>query len=95
MTYYNLLFLITHTTLIGGLLVYLNNKDNIIIMFIISELLNLMGMLNYIFYFSYFQNFGGEALSLILFSLGAAETAIGITLIIVFVKLQNTLAITK
>lgn len=64
-------------------------------MFIISELLNISGILNYVWYFYSFQVLGDYALILIFFSLGAAEAAIGLTLIINFVKLQGTLSIAK
>ncbi len=77
MVNYSILFFITHFSFIITLIIFLNNKDNILIMFIVSELLNLTGILNFIIYFNYFQNLGGEALALIMFSLGAAETAMG------------------
>ena len=80
---------------ICGLTIFLNSKDNIIILFIISELLNLSGVLNYIEYIYFFQSISSQAFILILFSLGAAEAAIGLTIIINFIKLQNTLSIAK
>jgi NADH:ubiquinone oxidoreductase subunit K len=68
-------------------------KENIIIMFIIAELLNLSGILNFIIVFYFYQNGGGQSLAMLMFSVSAAEAAIGLTLIINFVKLQNTLSI--
>jgi NADH:ubiquinone oxidoreductase subunit K len=68
-------------------------KENIIIMFIIVELLNLSGILNFIIVFYFYQNGGGQSLAMLMFSVSAAEAAIGLTLIINFVKLQNTLSI--
>ena len=41
----------------------------------------------------YFNNLSGPSLSLIFFSLSAAEAAIGLTLIISFVKLQNNISL--
>lgn len=87
------LFILTHIIFILSLIIFLNNKNNILIMFIISELLNISGTLNYLFFFYYFQNYAGESLILIMFALGAAEAAIDLVLIINFVKLQNTLTI--
>lgn len=60
-----------------------------------AELLNLAGTFNYLFYFYYFQNYSGEALILIMFALSAAEAAIGLVLIINFVKLQNNISIVQ
>ena len=78
-----------------SLVILLNNKNNILIMFIMTELLNIGGIFNYLFFFYYFQNYSGESLALIMFGLGAAEAAIGLILIINFVRLQNNLSIAQ
>ena len=92
---YEVLFYITHAFFIVALLLLLNNKNNILFMFIGTELLNIAGVLNYLFYFIFFQNYSGESLILIMFGLGAAEAAIGLILVINYVRLQNNLSITS
>lgn len=89
----SVLIFLSHFVFIAGLLIFINNKDNIFIMFIITELVNLSGIFNFIVYSYYFNNLSGPSLSLIFFSLSAAEAAIGLTLIISFVKLQNNISL--
>ena len=92
---FEILFYLTHLIFIMSTLLFLNNKNNILIMFIATELLSLAGFFNYLFFFYFFQHCSGEALMLIFFGLGAGEAAIGLVLIVNFVKLQNILAINQ
>ena len=87
------LFFIVNIIFIISLFSFLSSKDNVFIMFVLAELLNLSGILNYIIYFYFYQNIVGHSLVFIFFALGAAEAAIGLTIIINFVKIQNTISI--
>ena len=87
------LFFTSHLILLMGLFSFISSRDNIFIMFILAELLNLTSILNYIIFFYAFQNAAGLALIFIFFALTAAEAAIGLVLIINFIKVQNTLSI--
>jgi NADH:ubiquinone oxidoreductase subunit K len=84
---------LSHFLFIVSLQIFINAKENILIMFIAAEILNLSGILNFIIMFYFYQNGGGQSLAMLMFSVGAAEAAIALTLIINFVKLQNTLSI--
>jgi NADH:ubiquinone oxidoreductase subunit K len=62
-------------------------------MFILSEIMLISGATNFVIYGYYFQHSGGQAITLIIFALGAAGAAIGLVLIINFVKVQNSLSL--
>ena len=91
----NILLFLSHSIFTLGLTVFVCNGDNVFIMFIMAEILSLSGILNFITYSHLFYSANIQSLPLILYSLGAAEAAIGLTLIISFVKLQGTVSLLK
>ena len=90
-----ILLFLTHFMYTVGLVMLLNNRDSIFIMFILAEIVSISGILNFIIYSHYFCSSNLQSLALVFYALGAAEAAIGLTLIISFVKLQGTVSLLK
>lgn len=91
----NILLFLTHSLFTLGLASFVSYRDNIFIMFILSEIMLISGAVNFIVYGYYFQHSGGQVIALIVISLGAASAAIGLALIINFVKLQSSFSLVK
>ena len=89
---YNLLFL-SHGLFILSLTMFVYSNENVFILFILSELMLLSGILNFVIYGYFFQTTSGQAIALLMLALGAAGAAIGLVSIINYIKLQNSLSL--
>ena len=71
------------------------NRQSLIIILISIELILLSINLNYLFFSVYLDDMLGEVFSLIVLAIAAAESAIGLAIIVVFLKNRSTIAINK
>lgn len=71
------------------------NRQSLIIILISIELVLLSVNLNYLFFSVYLDDILGEVFSLIVLAVAAAESAIGLAIIVVFFKNRSTIEINK
>jgi len=86
-------FLLSLLLLLTGLLGVLKNKNNILIIFIFLEVCLLSISLIFIFGSNllYFNNNVGQIVAIFVLTLAAAESCIGLSLLIVFFKLKGSI----
>ena len=72
-----------------GLVGIIWNKRNFIIMLLCIELMFFSGGLNFIIFSVYFYNITGQVLALLVVTTAAAETAIGLSLLVIAYRLIN------
>ena len=78
-----------------GLLGIVINRKNLIFILISVELILLSINLNFLFFSYYLDDLLGELFTLIILTVAASESAIGLAIIIVFFKLRGTISINK
>jgi NADH-quinone oxidoreductase subunit K len=78
-----------------GLLGIILNRQNIIIILMSIELLLLAINLNFIYFSVYIDDLIGQLFSLYILTVAAAESAIGLALMIVFYKIYGDISIYK
>lgn len=78
-----------------GLLGIIINRKNLILILISIELMLLSINLNFIFFSFYLDDVLGEIFSLIILTVAAAESAIGLAIIISFFRIRGTITINK
>ena len=76
-----------------GLLGIILNRQNIIIILMSIELLLLSVNLNFLFFSFYIDDIMGQVFSLIILTVAAAESAIGLAIIILFYQIYNNILI--
>lgn len=80
--------------LIGFLGLIINNK-NLIIILLSLEIIALALSLNFLFLGVFFSNFFSYTVSLIIMAIAAAESAMGLSLLVVYYRIKKTLSISK
>jgi NADH-quinone oxidoreductase subunit K len=75
---------------IGG--IYLNRK-NIIVMLMSIELMLLAVNLNFLIFSVYLDDLLGQLFALLVLTVAAAESAIGLALLVVYYRLRGTIAV--
>lgn len=78
-----------------GLFGIIFNRQNIIIILMSIELLLLSINLNFIFFSIYIDDIIGQVFSLLILTVAASESAIGLAIMIVFYKLSGNISIYK
>lgn len=76
-----------------GLLGIILNRQNILIIFMSIELLLLSVNLNFLFFSFYLDDTIGQLFSFIILTVAAAESAIGLAIIILFYEINNNILI--
>lgn len=74
-----------------GLFGILLNKKNLIIILISLEILLMSINLNFIFFSIYLDDILGEIFSLLILTVAAAESAIGLSIIVVYFRLKGSI----
>lgn len=72
-----------------GIIGIITNRNNLILLLLAIELMLLGISLNFIFFSIYLNNPMGFIYSLLILSLAAAETSIGLALLVVYFRLTN------
>lgn len=78
-----------------GLLGIIINRQSLILILISIELMLLSINLNFIFFSFYLDDVLGELFALIVLTVAAAESAIGLAIIITFFRSRGTISINK
>jgi len=78
-----------------GILGIILNRENLIFILISIELMLLSINLNYIFFAFYLDDVLGELFALLILTVAAAESAIGLAIIIAFFRLRGTISINQ
>lgn len=78
-----------------GLFGIILNRQNIIIILMSIELLLLAVNLNFIYFSIFLDDVVGQVFSLLILTVAAAESAIGLAIIILFFKLYGNISIYK
>ena len=78
-----------------GLFGIIFNRQNLIIILMSIELILLSINLNFIFFSVYLDDILGEIFALIILTVAAAESAIGLAIMIVYFRIHNTILIHK
>jgi NADH-quinone oxidoreductase subunit K len=78
-----------------GLYGIILNRQNIIIILMSIELLLLSINLNFIYFSLYMDDLMGQIFSLIILTVAAAESAIGLAIMIIFFKIYGNISIYK
>jgi len=68
-------------------------KKNIILLLIAIELILLAINLNFIIFSVYLDDLIGQVFALFILTVAAAESAIGLAILVIFYRLKNTIAI--
>nr|AAG23681.1 NADH dehydrogenase subunit 4L [Thraustochytrium aureum] len=76
-----------------GLTGIILNKRNILLTLLSIELILLAININFIFYSIYIDDFFGQLFALYILTVAAAESAIGLTILVIYYRVQNTLDI--
>ena len=78
-----------------GLFGIILNRQNIIIILMSIELLLLSINLNFIYFSFYLDDIMGQIFSLLILTVAAAESAIGLAIMIIFFKIHGDISIYK
>jgi len=93
---YILFTLITNVILFFlGILGLVFNRKNILIILMSIELILLAVNLNFIVFSVYLDNILGQIISLFILTVAAAESAIGLALLVIFYRIKNSIVIEK
>lgn len=88
-------FIFTFFLFCLGLFGIILNRQNIIIILMSIELLLLSINLNFIYFAVFIDDIIGQVFSLLILTVAAAESAIGLAIMIVFFKLSKDISIYK
>ena len=69
------------------------NRKNIIIMLMSIELMLLAVNLNFVFFSVYLDDIIGQLFALLILTVAAAESAIGLALLVVYYRVRGTIAV--
>jgi NADH-quinone oxidoreductase subunit K len=78
-----------------GLFGILMNRQNLILVILCIELMLLSINLNFLFFSIYLDDIIGELFSLLILTVAASESAIGLAIIIVFFRTRGSIAINQ
>ena len=78
-----------------GLIGIIINRQNLILILISIEIILLSINLNFIFFSLYLDDILGQVFALFVLTVAAAESAIGLAIIITFFRTRGTIAINK
>lgn len=77
---------------LGGIII---TRKNFIIILMALEIMLLALNLNFLFFSSYLDDLSGEVFALFILTIAAAESAIGLALLILFYRLKGSLFLSK
>lgn len=86
-------FLTNFILFLSGALGIIYNTRNVLIIIMCIELILLSVNLNFIIASTYLNDFVGQVFSLIILTVAAAESAIGLAIIILFFRLKGNISI--
>jgi len=69
------------------------NRKNIVVMLMCIELMLLAVNLNFLIFSTYLDDFIGQLFSLLILTVAAAESAIGLALLVIYYRARGTIAI--
>ena len=69
------------------------NRKNIIIMLMSVELMLLSINLNFIIYSAYLDDFMGQVFALLILTVAAAESAIGLAILVVYYRVRGSISV--
>ena len=69
------------------------NRKNIVIMLMSIELMLLAVNLNFVFFSVYLDDIIGQLFALLILTVAAAESAIGLALLVVYYRVRGTIAV--
>lgn len=78
-----------------GLFGILLNRQNLILILLSIELILLSINLNFIFFSIFLDDILGQIFALLILTVAAAESAIGLAIILVFFRLRGTISVSK
>ena len=91
---YTTIFLITSITLFTiGILGIAFNRKNILIILMSIELMLLASNINFIVFSVFLDDIIGQVFALYVLTVAAAESAIGLAILVVYFKIRNSIAI--
>lgn len=76
-----------------GLLGIIFNRRSVLFVLLSIELMLLAINLNFIFYSIFLDDFIGQVFALYVLTVAAAESAVGLAILVIYYRVQNTLAI--
>lgn len=89
----NSFLIISISLFIIGIFGIILNKRNILLVLLSIEIILLSVNLNFIFFSVYHSDFFGQIFAFFVLSVAAAESAIGLAILVTFYKVHNTLSI--
>jgi len=89
---HNFLILAAFVFSIGAAGIFLN-RNNIIVILMSIELMMLAVNINFVAFSSYLHNLTGQIFSLIILTIAAAETAIGLAILVVYFKNRRSILV--
>lgn len=88
------IFLVTSVTLFSiGILGIVFNRKNILIILMSIELMLLASNINFIVFSVFLDDIIGQVFALYVLTVAAAESAIGLAILVVYYKIRNSIAI--
>jgi len=78
-----------------GVLGILSNRRNILIVLMCVELILLSVNLNFIIFSAYLDDFYGQIFSLFVLTVAAAESAIGLAILILYYRIRGNISISQ
>nr|YP_010338833.1 NADH dehydrogenase subunit 4L [Madagascaria erythrocladioides]UNJ18783.1 NADH dehydrogenase subunit 4L [Madagascaria erythrocladioides] len=76
-----------------GILGMLYNRKNILLMLMSIELLLLAINFNWVFFAYYFDDIVGQIFAIMVLTVAAAESAIGLAILVVYYRIRGTIAV--
>lgn len=76
-----------------GVFGILLNRKNVIILLMSIELILLSANTNMVVFSTYFQHLTGQVFSMFILTVAAAETAIGLAILVAFFRNRNTISV--
>lgn len=87
------LFLSSMLFIIGLLGLFLSRQTHLIIILMALEIILLSANINFIIFSIYFDDLLGQIYSLLILTIGAVESAIGLAILIVYYRLRGSIAV--
>lgn len=88
-------FFINHWLFAIGLFGILMNRENLILILFSIEILLISINLNFLFFSVYLDDLLGEIFSLLILTVAASESAIGLAIIIIFFRTRGSITINQ
>ena len=89
----SILFIVSSVLFIVGLFGIILNRKNVLLILISIEVMLLSININFIFFSIFLDDFFGQVFAFFVLTVAAAESAIGLAILVTFYKVHNTLSI--